>query len=214
MSQAGVQTASHRCRPFLRGEPIALGHPGKQNASNSVNGRRCAGYFGANVRVHRKVMNSAVRRAKTTWRCNVSTRMIRFMSLTPRNRRTTLGPMNKLCILPSFMVSLALLAIAPALRAQTAQGIEKAENVAQELKLTPQQEAKVLPILKQEAPKIQQIKNNPSMSGIQKMKELRAIHNETAPQLQQILSPEQYQKLQSIREQQIKQAMAKKRAGG
>ena len=122
--------------------------------------------------------------------------------------------MNKLCILPSFMVSLALLAIAPALRAQTAQGIEKAENVAQELKLTPQQEAKVLPILKQEAPKIQQIKNNPSMSGIQKMKELRAIHNETAPQLQQILSPEQYQKLQSIREEQIKQAMARKRAGG
>jgi hypothetical protein len=52
------------------------------------------------------------------------------------------------------------------------------------------------------------------MSGMQKMRELRAIHSETAPELQQILSPEQYQKLQSIREQQIKEAMAKKRAGG
>ena len=86
--------------------------------------------------------------------------------------------------------------------------------MAHELKLTPEQEAKGLPILKQEAPKIQQIKNNPSMSGMQKMRELRAIHSETSPQLQQILFPEQYQKLQSIREQQIKQAMAKKRAGG
>ena len=117
-------------------------------------------------------------------------------------------------MLLSFVVSLFLLAITPGLRAQTAQGIEKAETVAQELKLTPQQEAKVLPILRQEAPKIQQIKSNPSMSGMQKMKELRAIHSETAPQLQQVLSPEQYQKLQSIREEQIKQAMAKKRAGG
>ena len=140
--------------------------------------------------------------------------MIRFMSLTARHRRATLGRMNKRRILPSFVVSLILLAITPALRAQTAEGLEKAEALAHELKLTPQQEAKVVPILKQEAPKIQQIKNNPSMSGIQKMKELRAIHNQTAPELQQILSPEQYQKLQSIREQQIKQAMAKKQAGG
>jgi len=140
--------------------------------------------------------------------------MIRFISLTARNRGATLGRMNTRCILPSFVVSLVLLAITPALRAQTAQGIEKAETVAHELKLTPQQEAKVLPILRQEAPKIQQIKNNPSMSGMQKMRELRAIHSETAPELQQVLSPEQYQKLQSIREQQIKKKKKKKRAGG
>ena len=140
--------------------------------------------------------------------------MIRFISLTARYRGATLGRMNKHCMLPSFVASLVVLAITPGLRAQTAQGLEKAETVAHELKLTPQQEAKVIPILRQEAPKIQQIKSNPSMSGMQKMRELRAIHSETAPELQQILSPEQYQKLQSIREEQIKQAMAKKRAGG
>jgi Spy/CpxP family protein refolding chaperone len=137
-----------------------------------------------------------------------------FMSLTARNRRTTLSRMNKLCILPTFVISLLLLALTPGLRAQTAQGIENAEKVAQELKLTPQQEAKVLPILKQEAPKIEEIKNNQSLSGIQKMRQLRAIHSETAPELQKILSPEQYQKLQAIREERIKDAMAKKRAGG
>ena len=64
--------------------------------------------------------------------------------MTARDRRATLGRMNKRCMLPSFVVSLVLLAITPALRAQTAQGIEKAETVAHELKLTPQQEAKVI----------------------------------------------------------------------
>ena len=141
-------------------------------------------------------------------------RISRFMSLTATNGPTTLSRMNKLCILPTFVISLLLLALTPGLRAQTAQGMENAEKVAQELKLTPQQEAKVLPILKQEAPKIEEIKNNPSLSGIQKMRQLRAIHSETAPQLQQILSPEQYQKLQAIREERIKEAMAKKSAGG
>jgi hypothetical protein len=47
---------------------------------------------------------------------------------------------------------------------------------------------------------------------MQKMKQLRAIHNESAPQLQKILSPAQYQQLQAIRQQEIQQAIAKKRA--
>jgi hypothetical protein len=51
------------------------------------------------------------------------------------------------------------------------------------------------------------------MSGFQKMRELRAIHSQTAPQLQQILSPAQYQQLQAIREEEIKKAMAAKRSG-
>jgi Spy/CpxP family protein refolding chaperone len=121
--------------------------------------------------------------------------------------------MSKTFTLPVFAVCLILLTIAPAVPGQTAEKLDKAEAVAKELNLTPQQEAKVLPILKEEGPKVEQIKNNPSLSGIQKMKELRAIHSQTAPQLQQILSPEQYQKLQAIREQRIKETMAAKRAG-
>ena len=71
----------------------------------------------------------------------------------------------------------------------------------------------MLPILKAEGPKIEAIKNNTSLSGMQKMEQLRAIHNESAPQLQKILSPAQYQKLQAIRKQEIEEAIAKKRAG-
>ena len=46
-----------------------------------------------------------------------------------------------------------------------------------------------MPILKAEAPKFEAIKNDPSMSGMQKMEALHAIHSENAPQLQKILTP-------------------------
>jgi hypothetical protein len=42
---------------------------------------------------------------------------------------------------------------------------------------------------------------------MQKMQQIRAIHNQTAPQMKAILSPEQYQKLQAIRQQAIKDAI-------
>ena len=51
-----------------------------------------------------------------------------------------------------------------------------------------------------EAPKFEAIKNDPSLPPMQKMKQLHAIHAESAPQLQKILSPAQYQQLQAIRE--------------
>jgi len=119
--------------------------------------------------------------------------------------------MTKILTLTS--VAIMLLSNAPVAPAQNADRLAKVQAVAQELKLTPEQEAKVLPILKEEAPKLEAIKSNTSMSGLQKMRELRAIHSQTAPQLQQILSPAQYQKLQAIREEEIKKAMAAKRAG-
>ncbi len=71
----------------------------------------------------------------------------------------------------------------------------------------------MLPILKAEVPKFEAIKNDPSLSGMQKMKQLHAIHSESASELQKILSPAQYQQLQAIREADIKKAIAAKRAG-
>ena len=116
-------------------------------------------------------------------------------------------------LLTSAACLLALLILVSTAPAQNAVAEEKAIAVAQQLKLTPQQEVEVLPILKEEAPKFEAIKNDPSMSGMQKMKALHAIHAENAPQLQKILSPAQYQQLQAIREQDIKKAIAAKRAG-
>jgi hypothetical protein len=124
-----------------------------------------------------------------------------------------IGSMKRPIRLPIFVAWLVLVILAPTLPGQNEEKMAKVQAVAQQLQLTPEQKVKVLPILEQEAPKLEAIKNNDSLSGLQKMKQLRAIHAETAPELQKILSPAQYQKLQAIREERIKEAMAKKRAG-
>jgi hypothetical protein len=116
-------------------------------------------------------------------------------------------------LLTSAACLLAFLVLAPAAPGQSQAAEEKVIALAQQLKLTPQQEVEVLPILKTEAPKIEAIKNDPSLSGMQKMKQLHAIHSENAPELQKILSPAQYQQLQAIREADIKKAIAGNRAG-
>jgi periplasmic protein CpxP/Spy len=83
----------------------------------------------------------------------------------------------------------------------------KLEAISQQLNLTPQQKAKVLPILREEGPKVQAIKNDNSMSRMQKIQAVKAIHQQTDPQMKAILSPEQYQKLQAIRRQALSDAV-------
>ncbi|MGH7983654.1 MAG: hypothetical protein ACREFF_11010 [Candidatus Udaeobacter sp.] len=95
--------------------------------------------------------------------------------------------------------------------AQNQAAMSKARAIAQQLNLTPQQKAKILPILADEAPKVEAIKNNSSLSGMQKMQQIRAIHQQTDPQMKAILSPAQYQKLQAIRQQAVREAMEKRR---
>ena len=83
----------------------------------------------------------------------------------------------------------------------------KLQAIAQQLDLTPQQKVKILPILADEGPKVEAIKNDNSLSKIQKIQQIRAIHRQTDPQMKAILSPAQYQKLQAIRQQAIKDAV-------
>ena len=117
-------------------------------------------------------------------------------------------------LLMSAACLFAFLTFAPAAPSQTTDPAAKLQALSQPLKLTPQQKMQMLPILKAEGPKIEAIKKNTSLPPMQKMRELRAIHSETAPQLQKILSAAQYQQLQTIRQQEIQQAIAKKRAAG
>ena len=86
-------------------------------------------------------------------------------------------------LLTSAGCLLAFVILAPVAPGQSPEAEAKVIALAQQLKLTPQQEVEVLPILKAEAPKFEAIKNDPSLSGMQKMKQLHAIHSENAPQL-------------------------------
>ena len=102
-------------------------------------------------------------------------------------------------------LSVAIFALlAPTSFAQKGAAMSKAQAIAQQLSLTPQQKEKILPILAAEAPKVHAIKNDNSLSKLQKIQQLKAIHQQTDPQMKAILSPEQYQKLKQIRAQAIK----------
>ena len=106
-----------------------------------------------------------------------------------------------------LIVSMLLLP-APFISAQDRPAMaQKVEQVAKQLKLTPDQEVKLLPILRAEAPKVQAIKANTSLSGIQKMEQLKAVHEQTDPQVKSILTPDQYETLKGIRRQEIEQAI-------
>jgi hypothetical protein len=104
-------------------------------------------------------------------------------------------------------LSIAMFALlAPSSFAQKGAAMSKAQAIAQQLSLTPQQKEKILPILAAEVPKVHAIKNDNSLSTMQKMQQLRAIHQQTDPEMKAILSPEQYQKLRTIRAQTVREA--------
>lgn len=108
-------------------------------------------------------------------------------------------------VIPALCVAIFALS-APASFAQKTDAMSKAQAMAQQLSLTPQQKEKILPILAAEVPKVRAIKADNSLSTTQKIQQLRAIHQQTDPQMKTILSPEQYQKLRQIRTQTIREA--------
>jgi hypothetical protein len=83
----------------------------------------------------------------------------------------------------------------------------KLEEIAQYLNLTPQQKEKILPILADEAPKVRAIKDDPSLSRMQRAQRIKAIHQQNDPQMKAILSPQQYQKLQAMRHKSLSDAI-------
>jgi predicted transcriptional regulator len=49
---------------------------------------------------------------------------------------------------------------------------------------------KLLLILKEEAPKLEEIKNDTALTKFQKMERIRELHEKTNPQFQAILTPQ------------------------
>ena len=105
-----------------------------------------------------------------------------------------------------------LFAIAPEARAQAAAAdkAQKLAAIAKQLNLTPQQEKQLMPILEANAPKIQAIKNNTSLGPLQKVQQIKAIHEQSDPQVKAILNAQQYEQLQQIRQQEIHEAVERK----
>ncbi len=87
--------------------------------------------------------------------------------------------------------------------------LAKMEHMSQELQLTPQQKQQILPILRQEAPKLEEIKGNTSLGPMQKAMQLKQISNATDSKIMPILNPGQQQKYQAMRDQERQQMIQK-----
>src|SRR5215475_4498799 len=118
--------------------------------------------------------------------------------------------LNVLILCVGMSVLMVTMAYAQQKSAQQPTAQQKSANlerIAQYLNLTPQQKDKILPILADEAPKVRGIKNDPSLSRMQRAQRIKAIHQQNDPQMKAILSPEQYQKLQAMRHKSISDAI-------
>jgi len=113
---------------------------------------------------------------------------------------------NHIYLFTAALCSATFVLLASTSYAQKSGGLSKAEAIAQQLNLTPEQKVKILPILRDEVPKVNAIKNDNSVSNTQKIQQIRAIHQKTDPQMKAILSPAQYEKLKAIRQQAIRDA--------
>lgn len=79
-------------------------------------------------------------------------------------------------------------------------GVEtKVQDIAQILNLSEQQKSQLEPILKEEAPKVQSIVNDPNLTNDEKAKKLETVHKQTDSLVKSILTPMQYKQWGDIR---------------
>jgi outer membrane murein-binding lipoprotein Lpp len=116
-----------------------------------------------------------------------------------------------LTVLAFAMCMLFVTTLASQAQTQNSAQAQKLNMVVKQLNLSPEQKIKLMPILEDEAPKVEAIKANASLTNLQKMEQLRALHEQTNPQVQALLSPQQYEQLQQIRRHELEQTIQKKR---
>ncbi len=74
----------------------------------------------------------------------------------------------------------------------------------QNLSVSSRQSAKIAPILANEGQKVMTIRENNSLSNVQKVQEVKTLQKQSDPQLKAILSSAQYDKLEVVRYQVIR----------
>jgi hypothetical protein len=83
----------------------------------------------------------------------------------------------------------------------------KLEKISAALQLTPAQKKQMLPILMQEAPKLQAVKSDTSLGPLQKAMKLKEIGSDTDSKVMPILTPQQQQKWQAMQAEERQQMM-------
>ena len=86
----------------------------------------------------------------------------------------------------------------------TARWTQYQSCLEQNLSVWPQQSAKIAPILANEGRQVMAIRNNNSLSNVQKTQEVTSLQKQSDPQLKAILSSAQYDKLKVVRYQAVR----------
>jgi len=100
-----------------------------------------------------------------------------------------------------FSALAALSILTPVVMAQKQEnGENRLQQMGQQLNLTEDQKTKLKPILQEEAQKLRELKNDTSSSRQEKMQKAKQIHSEYKPQIDAILTPEQQQRWQQMKQ--------------
>ncbi|HXY05628.1 MAG TPA: DUF3604 domain-containing protein [Burkholderiaceae bacterium] len=83
------------------------------------------------------------------------------------------------------------------------------DQFATELGLTEHQKQQIIPILKEEVPKLQELKNDSSLSALEKVRKLREIGKGIDAQVTPLLNPEQQKKFEAMRERMRRRILVK-----
>jgi hypothetical protein len=101
----------------------------------------------------------------------------------------------------AFCVSLASTRLVSTSYAEQRSIGDPYSKVIKQLRLTPMQQRRLVPVLRAEALNVQGIKNDQSLSKSQKLQRLQAVQNRSNRQLRVILTRSQFQQLQAHRQQ-------------
>ena len=84
-----------------------------------------------------------------------------------------------------------------------AQATDKAQKISQALNLSPQQQSQVTPILENEEPKVQDIKNDTNLSTGERQDRIKKVYGETDKLVKPILTPVQWKQWEQYRKNEL-----------
>ena len=110
-------------------------------------------------------------------------------------------------------IAIALAFCVSLLSTSYAQQIPKARQqrltaLAKQLHLTNKQAKRLYPIMQAQEPQLQAIRNDASLSRVEKLHRFHAVQDASDPQVKAILTPAQFQQLQAIRQHRRAQLLA------
>jgi len=83
---------------------------------------------------------------------------------------------------------------------------KRMQKFAMELGLTDEQKQRLQPILREEWTKLKALRDDQSLTRLEKRKKLQAMREELLPQLKGVLTPEQLAKWQQLRQERLAKA--------